>query len=341
MATKNLYDSYNKDALKYFNLEDETVYGLVTSNNEINDVLITQDVTKFNKIKDILSDTTLQNDKIKDEKRGFVLPKCPVTLDRIKASAKEHSVSVTNDYDKADFIITHDNIYEKFNNGGKIKTSILLYKIWNYEAFSDTNGRCSFIENYNKKVIYDEKLEPYFQSYQASDGDTLMEEWVITPMALNLAYLVDTGDLKVINVNSLLHASANITPLSKTMLDEVTQWVTSYDEDNRAIAGKIIPTIDYRKNKHLVWQLAQEIGSYVYNYNRDKDVQYWVEESRVNEYYHMSAQDMILDLEKKGELNGESFKYLEKIVRKEISIHNRDLYVFKVSVKPEYKKYLK
>ena len=31
----------------------------------------------------------------------------------------------------------------------------------------------------------------------------------------------------------------------------------------------------------------------------------------------------------------------QSIVRKEIRIDNRDLYVFKVSVKPEYKKYLK
>jgi len=50
---------------------------------------------------------------------------------------------------------------------------------------------------------------------------------------------------------------------------------------------------------------------------------------------------MILTLESESKLNPEAFKYLEKIVRKEISIHNRDLYVFKVSVKSEYKKYLK
>jgi hypothetical protein len=32
---------------------------------------------------------------------------------------------------------------------------------------------------------------------------------------------------------------------------------------------------------------------------------------------------------------------LEPIVRKEIHISNRDLYVFKVQVKPEYLKYVK
>ena len=50
---------------------------------------------------------------------------------------------------------------------------------------------------------------------------------------------------------------------------------------------------------------------------------------------------MILWLEEQELLNKESFKYLEPIVRKEISIQNRDLYTFKVAVKKEYQQYLK
>lgn len=341
MASKNLYENYNNEALKHFGLEDETYYGLVTSGIEIADVLITQNTSVFDKIRGLLSDNTIADNKIKDYKRGFVLSKCPVTLDRIKSSAKEHKVTITNDYDKADFLITHDNIYCGFDNSEKINNTQLMYKLWNYEAFDDTNGRCKFVEDYGKKVIYDHKLLPMFQTYQASNGDSLMEEWVITPMALNLAYLIDIGEIKVLSVDNLLHASANITPLCETMVEELSNWVRSYDDDNKSIAAKILPTVDYTKKHHLVWKLAQEIGAYTYNYNRDKDVQYWLEASGLNEYYHLSAQDMILHLQAKDKLNSEAFKYLEKIVRKEISIHNRDLYVFKVSVKSEYKKYLK
>ena len=49
----------------------------------------------------------------------------------------------------------------------------------------------------------------------------------------------------------------------------------------------------------------------------------------------------ILKLEEDNLLDSESFKYLEPICRKEIRIHNRDLYVFNVSVKPKYQQYLK
>jgi len=63
-------------------------------------------------------------------------------------------------------------------------------------------------------------------------------------------------------------------------------------------------------------------------------------ESNFRSLMRKSAQDMILWLEEKELLNKTYFKYLEPIVRQEISIHNRDLYVFKVSVKKEYQKYL-
>ena len=77
------------------------------------------------------------------------------------------------------------------------------------------------------------------------------------------------------------------------------------------------------------------------HFNRDKDIQYWLEQSNFNKFSRKSAQDMILWLEVNEKLNSTSFKYLEPTVRQEIHISNRDLYVFKVQVKPEYLKYLK
>ena len=89
-----------------------------------------------------------------------------------------------------------------------------------------------------------------------------------------------------------------------------------------------------------MWELSKEIGHNMYRL-RDKDVQYWEKASCIDDYIHYSALDMIQHLERSNELNKESFKYLEPIVRKEISIDNRDLYVFKVEIKQEYKKFLK
>ena len=63
--------------------------------------------------------------------------------------------------------------------------------------------------------------------------------------------------------------------------------------------------------------------------------------SDFNSLTRRSAQAMILWLEQRKKLCKTTFRYLEPIVRREISIHNRDLYTFKVAVKKEYQQYLK
>lgn len=338
MAKKNVYQEYNQDALDHFKLDDEPLYGVLSSDYEVSDVLITQDQTRYENIKNMLSIENVKSTALSSYKRAFILPKCPITQDRLKAVAKEKGLTITNDYEKADVVITHDEFHRKFQHGEKIQSTIMMYRLWNYEAY---NGGHKLIDNYDKHVIYDEKFDGRVSSYHCTGEVTLMDEWAITPLALNIAFLIDTAGLKVIDAQTLLHASANLIDLSEDLVAEITQWVNSYDEENIAVAAKILPTINYTKKPHLMWQLAQNIYSYTHKFTRDKDVQFWEEQSDLSTLYHSSAEDMILDLEKENKLDRESFKYLEKIVRKDITINNRNLYTFKVSVKPEYKKYLK
>lgn len=342
MANKNVNQDYNNDALKHFGLDNDLFYGVIIS-NLVEDVLITQDQTTFEKVRDLLTDETIDGTKIQNYKRAFIMSGGSVTQDRLKAACKEHKVTITNDYEKADFIITNDDTYQKFSNGERIKTSKLMYRLWNYEAFKpeDVPGS-GIIKSHHCPVIWDYKWDDRgIPSYQCGNPISLMDEWGITGLALNIAHLVDTGELEVINEETILHSSANKIDLTETLVKELGDWVNSYDSENIAVAAKILPTIDYTKRPHLLWELAQKLYSYTHNFNRDKDVKYWLEKAELSELYHSSAEDMIMKLEKEEKLNNESFRYLEKIVRTEISIHNRELYVFKVSVKPEYKKYLK
>jgi len=338
MANKSVYQEYNQDALDHFKLDKEPLYGVLSSDFEVSDVLITQDETRYENIKNMLSIQNIKPTALNNYKRAFILPRSPITQDRLKAVAKEKGLTITNDYEKADVIITHDEFFQRFEHGEKIQSTVMMYRLWNYEAFT---GGHHMIDNHDKAVIYDEKLEGRISSYNCSGQTTLIDEWGISALALNIAYLIDIGELKVIGGETLLHASANLIDLTEDLLNEITQWVNSYDEENIAVAAKILPTINYTKKPHLMWQLAQNIYSYIHKFSRDKDVQFWEEQSDLSKLYHNSAEDMILQLEVENRLDTESFKYLEKIVRKDISIHNRNLYTFKVSVKPEYKKYLK
>tara|TARA_R110000868_G_scaffold5366_4_gene32670 strand:+ start:1260 stop:2282 length:1023 start_codon:yes stop_codon:yes gene_type:complete len=340
MASKSVYQSYDTTALNHFGLDSAPYYGMLSS-NVIEEVLLTQDETTFLKIRDILTYSTEDSTTFKTKKKAFVLPKCNISLDRIKSALKEHGISVTNDYELADLIITHDDIYERFENGENIKSTILIAKLWNYQTLKETNGSLLALDNYHGDVIYDSNVSSKVRYYNCTTGESLFDEWMVTGMAVNLAHKIDGGLVGTIDADTVIYESANKQVLDETLLEDIQKYLSSYSDEDRAIAAKVIPTIDYQQNYHLLWQFAQDAEYSMRNFNRDKDVQYWLEQSNFNKFYRKSAHDMILWLEVNEKLNSTNFKYLEPIVRQEIHISNRDLYVFKVQVKPEYLKYIK
>ena len=106
--SKNVFQEYEQDALDHFNLEDTSQYGVCSSNiGEIETIIVSDSEYIYKKIRDILSDPT--STTIGAWKKAFVLPKSPVSLDRIKAALKEHKITVTNDCSLADVIITHND----------------------------------------------------------------------------------------------------------------------------------------------------------------------------------------------------------------------------------------
>jgi len=340
MASKSVYQSYETAALNHFGLDSAPYYGVLSS-NVVESVLVTQDETTFKKIHDILTKSTEDSTTFKTKKKAFVLPKCNVSLDRIKSALKEHGITVTNDYELADLVITHNDIYERFESGENIKSTVLMAKLWNYQTLENTNGSVLAVDHYPVDVIYDGNLSGKVRYYNCTTGESLYDEWLIQGMALNLAYKIDLGLVGTIDANTIMYESANKQVLDETLLEDIQKYLSSYNDEDKAIAGKVIPTIDYLQNYHLLWEFSQKVERYMYNFNRDKDVQYWLQQSNFNKFSRKSAHDMILWLDQNEKLDKVNFKYLEPIVRKEIHISNRDLYVFKVQVKPEYLKYLK
>ncbi len=343
MANKSVYQDFDTDALVYFGLETDPTYGLVSSTS-INKVLCTQDQTTYDKINTILTVPTEDDQTFRNKKKAFILPRCNVSQDRLKSALKEHGITVTNDYELADLIIGHEEITtHRLQNGENIPSTVMMNKIWNYETtLGDSNavGVLKKIADSGLECIITAKVTDTVRYYDIDIQESLYDVWMVSGMALNLAHIIDTTDVSVIDPETVLHASATKMTLDEQLLSDLKTQLNSYTDD-KALALKIIPTIDYKKNYHLLWKLAQDCNSLEYADNRDKDLQYWLKESNFSSFMRKSAQDMILWLEDKELLNKINFKYLEPIVRQEISIHNRDLYVFKVSVKKEYQKYLK
>ena len=346
MASKSIFQKFNDDAIAHFGISCDP-YGIMTSatNGTIETVYLDESNGIYNIIEDILESSKTTN--LSSYKKAYLLPNCRVSTDRVKAALKEHGIVLTGDYMKAEIYITHDFISTRSENSENISTRYLLNELWNYEAVE--NG-CNSINNYCEenarganlaRVIYDPKCEGWISRYNTDFHAMPYEGWMMTGMAVNIAHRIDTGEADSMDVDAVLHSSANKVEITEELIEQLTTMLNSYDDENLEMAGKILPTIDYTKHKHLMWKLGQEIGSNIYRIRRNKDVDYWKDISKVEDYYHKSALDMIKFLEDHDQLDKIAFKYLEPIVRKEIRIENRDLYVFKVEVKPEYKKYLK
>jgi hypothetical protein len=342
MASKSVHQFYDAGAMSYYGLAGDPFYGVIAGSN-VENVLVTQDKTTYENIQDTLESSKETDSTFKNKKKAFVLPGADVSLDKIKAALKEHKITVTNDYTLADLIVTHDNISKRCENGENIPSSKMLVKLWNYETTSgDPNSLSSIqslIASQNRDVIVTNKITDSIRYYSLNIEDSLYDGWIITGLALNIAHLIDTGEVTTVDIETVLHASANKMQLTEELMQQIKSMVHAGGDD-KAMAATIIPNIDYESNHHFLWKLAQDCNAITYDFNRNKDIQFWLDKSNFGEFYHKNAQDMILWLEENSLLSKESFRYLEPICRKEISIHNRDLYVFQVSVKKEYKKYL-
>jgi len=347
MANKLVYQNLDTNALAYFGLEKDTINGVLSSSGrEIHKVLSTEDQTTYEKIHSILTVPTEDDQTFRTKKKAFILPKCSVSQDRLKAALKEHSISVTNDYELADLIIGHSDItpHDKISNGDNIPSTLMMAKLWNYET---TLGRelathPMEIAIYNSGIptLITTHLTEKVRYYDLDIESSVYDTWMITGMALDIAHRIDTTDLSVVDPETVLHSSANKMILDEQLLADLKTQLNSYDDD-KALALKIVPTICYKTNYHLLWQFAQDCSNITYADNRDKDLQYWIEASIFRTYERNSAQDMILWLEQRDKLCKTTFRYLEPLVRQQITIHNRDLYTFKVGVKKEYQQYLK
>lgn len=335
MAKKTVFQPIDELSVQHFNIDDATKYGIWKNiqANEIETTLGTESSITYNNIKHII-DTETTNDLTKF-KKAFILPKCQVSSDRVKLALKEHNITVTNDYEAADFIVSHQDFYDDGYNSASLKTTSMMYELRNFYSCNSIN---TLSEDFPYPVLYDERMKGSYPSYNEDTESCPYDLYIITGLALEIAYKIDNGELGVVNVDTVLDSSANKQILTPQLVDDLTAMMSGHDD--RIMAAAILPTIDYNKNFEQVWQLAQNIRGSQYQFNRIKDVVYWWEQADINELGRMNAEEAILYFEQKGVLNNKVFKFFEPICRKEIYISNREMYTFTVQVRPEYRKLL-
>ncbi len=337
-----------REQLEDFGLEGQPVYQVALSRQSWDmGQAIFSDMNNTYKVMRDMFQNEIDVVDLTQYKKAFIIPGCPVSLPRLKEALREHKITVTNDCNAADFFITHDNYGQFHTDGESIRTNSMLFRMTNYEAMdisaslnlADKQGEPNVDPNIN--IVFDDKMADTYSRNSIDYDQDLYEAYVFTPLAIQIAYRIRHEQIPVIYAETCLNESANKTILDQQLMDDIIRMIRDGSSEEQEMVKKIVPAIDYRKKKHLIWKLAKECNGYMYRFNRDKDMNYWMDKSNFNSYGRKDAQDMIKALEKEECLDSESFRYLEPIVRKEISINNRELYTFKVQVKEEYRKYLK
>ena len=341
MASKNIHEGEFPDqAVIDLGFEDGAETGFVCS--DVETIYLSESVAMYNKIEDLL--TTETTSDLTTVKRAFVLPMHNVSTDRLKAALKEHKITITNDYEKADFIVPHTNFYDQYNNVDNIPQSKLMFHLHN--GYIQNNHR-PLIADYHKdtgnNVILDKRALGDNNQWSVDYESAPYDSYCFSKMALTLADMVDKGEMDVIETDTILNQSANRVPMTEELMEDLKKMVDNYDasEEEIAMAGKIFPTIDPTGEPYLLYKYAEEfLDNISYKYNRNKDVLYWMEKWNITYLSRLNAEQAIKHFEEKGLLDSRCFRALEVKCRQEIQIHNRELYTFKVQVKPEYRKYL-
>lgn len=338
---KKINQDYINEALIQFELESEPTYGVLSRSSQVNtvdNVIISNEIDKFNIIANILANETNNVDikiKKKIHKKAFILPGNDVTQDRLKQACAEHDIKITNDLLKADIIITNDHIIEEKQNSEAFGKRAIMSELNNYYAYKFTPSYLDPTTSSTGRTVYTIDLG---NQSNFTDDESIWEGYTIPGLAVNAAYQISVNNVDVVHEDNLLNISANLLELTDQMVEDIENLLKGSDDD-RNVAGVMVPQIDYTKNKSLLWKLASNNKYALDRFKRNKDLKHWIDRSDWDSIAYKNATEMVNYLEEREELTSEDFNLLEPYARKSIEVYNRDLYTIKICVKDKYKKY--
>ena len=148
MASKNIHQQELPDqVLTDLGFDEAVEVGLLMKNLDIEEIYLSESLAQYNKVQDLLETETTTD--LTQVKRAFVLPMHNVSTDRLKAALKEHKIGITNDYEKADFIIPHTNFYDMYQSVEWIPQTKMMFKMTN--GYYSNDHRQS-VRDYHEKT---------------------------------------------------------------------------------------------------------------------------------------------------------------------------------------------
>lgn len=343
MASKTVFQPIDIQKYEDMGYDSSVVthMGIPTSSSCINieTIIVTESQGDYEELLGTIEDETPRTQQgLTGLTKAFLLPGISISADRLKAALKEHSITVTNDFEKADFIVTDEMVSDCHDS--TFRSNKLMHEKQNmymvYDGPADT-----YYNRTGNQMIWCDKIHGDFRLHNCDYDSTPYDVWGITGLAIELGSKIKAGELQVVHQDTVINASASIQDLTEDLKDQLIAMLNG-DEDDKNVAAGILPTINYTSQPALLYLLFREVGSRInWDFSRNKDLEWWKEKAKLNTLESKNAEQAIQYFEQHGVLDSRNFKMLEPLCREEIHISNRELYSFTVQVKPEWRKYLK
>ena len=289
-------------------------------------------------------------------KKVYIVPGIEYTNDRMRGILDALDIKITGSLKRADAVVVGKTLeittdrWAPFSNRNVIGYLKGYYVGHGISRMGDDTF-VDMVNDHDKPVLFHPNLgyRPSAYANNAHNADSIYEKY-ITSGGLKIIDAINNG-LDVVNAEDIINNPVTKLTLDEELVETISSQVWGSDEDV-AMAGTILPNIDYETNIHYLWKLADKISGRIYRYNRNKDVKTWLTNSKLPMLSRMNSFEMINYLQKRDKLDHASFTYLEPIYRKGILIQSsgdysgiepkeHPIYKFKVEIKPEYLKYMK
>ena len=157
MANKNIHaGEFPDQAIIDLGFEDGNSVGFMVNSIDIKEVYLSESQAQYDKIKELLKIETTSD--LTTVKKAFILPMHNVSTDRLKAALKEHKIGITNDYEKADFIVPHTNFYDTYTQVDNIPQTKLMFKLYNgYFSNEHRQAVSDYHKDTGNNVILDKR----------------------------------------------------------------------------------------------------------------------------------------------------------------------------------------
>jgi len=314
----------------------------------------------FEKIKKLLQkDTDVSS--VKPNSKVFILPNSTFKQPVIKEVCKKLQLKVVTDVNKADLIISNDNLCESVSYGDSSRMSSYLIESISVSAYHSkyypdirltkflADSRIEFsCKDYLDKIA-DRSIEKVMFNILGKgllniydfDYDSETHRTLITDDCLEVIYNILKKSLPVIQDKTLFNSIEKVV-IDKDYFETIKMMLSGSSED-QALAFEILYNCDINKSYYYLIKLKDQ-HYYAFYYRKGKNTKFHkalLNELSVSEN---NEEDFIVELRKRGCLTEEIYDELSKRVLKDAlkSFHNyNDLKLFNIDVKiKSYSEYM-